>query len=259
LRIPPPHLPWASLRHHRIGGANDHCLNRRSRLVRLDQEAYRQGDAGLDRYWPRPAGSQEESGWLRAFIKWVESEVGIVRRSAQAYMALAKLADDNGAAIALLPPTTAHRLAAKSAPPDVVSEVVAKALSGEVLPDRTVAKWSRSDPVRLWAASVLDPRAPDAGHVAGTGALVDVKLCCDRENCCGVISGLWNWLASLGVERRWRTRKWPRAGWREGIGKEPRQAMQPRANRAAEGKRVPAPSFRENFSTRWDEPLSLTV
>jgi len=75
-----------------------------------------------------------------AFIKWVESEVGIVRRTAQAYMALAKLADEKGAAIALLPPTTAHRLAAKSAPPDIVSEVVAKALSGEVLPDRIVAE-----------------------------------------------------------------------------------------------------------------------
>jgi hypothetical protein len=75
-----------------------------------------------------------------AFIKWVESEVGIVRRTAQAYMALAKLADDKGAAIALLPPTTAHRLAAKSAPPEIVSEVVAKALSGELLPDRTVAE-----------------------------------------------------------------------------------------------------------------------
>jgi hypothetical protein len=75
-----------------------------------------------------------------AFIKWVESEVGIVRRTAQAYMALAKLADDKGAAIALLPPTTAHRLAAKSAPPEIVKEVVAKALSGEMLPDRTVAE-----------------------------------------------------------------------------------------------------------------------
>jgi len=74
------------------------------------------------------------------FIKWVESEVGIVRRTAQAYMALAKLADDNGAAIALLPPTTAHRLAAKSVPPEIVSEVVSKALSGEVLADRTVAE-----------------------------------------------------------------------------------------------------------------------
>jgi hypothetical protein len=75
-----------------------------------------------------------------AFIKWVESEVGIVRRTAQAYMALAKLADDNGAAIALFPPTTAHRLAAKSVPPKIVSEVVGKALSGEVLPDRIVAE-----------------------------------------------------------------------------------------------------------------------
>jgi Protein of unknown function (DUF3102) len=72
------------------------------------------------------------------FIKWVESEVGIARRTAQAYMAIAKLADDKGAAIALLPPTTVHRLAAKSAPPEVVSEVVAKAKSGDVLPDRTV-------------------------------------------------------------------------------------------------------------------------
>jgi len=75
-----------------------------------------------------------------AFIEWVESEVGIVRRTAQAYMALAKFADDNGAAIALLPPTTAHRLAAKSAPPEIVSEVVSKALSGEVLPDRAVVQ-----------------------------------------------------------------------------------------------------------------------
>jgi hypothetical protein len=72
------------------------------------------------------------------FIKWVESEVGIARRTAQAYMAIAKLADAKGAAIALLPPTTVHRLAAKSAPPEVVSEVVAKAESGDLLPDRTV-------------------------------------------------------------------------------------------------------------------------
>ena len=74
------------------------------------------------------------------FIKWVESEVGIVRRTAQAYMAIAKLAEEKGAAIALLPPTTAHRLAAKSTPSEVVSEVVAKALSGDVLPDRRVSE-----------------------------------------------------------------------------------------------------------------------
>jgi hypothetical protein len=74
------------------------------------------------------------------FTKWVEAEVGIARRTAQAYMAIAKLADDKGAAIALLPPTTVHRLASKSAPPEVVSEVVAKAQSGDVLPDHTVSE-----------------------------------------------------------------------------------------------------------------------
>jgi hypothetical protein len=74
------------------------------------------------------------------FIRWIEAEVGIARRTAQAYMAIAKLADDKGAAVALLPPTTVHRLASKSAPPEVVSEVVAKAQSGDVLPDRTVSE-----------------------------------------------------------------------------------------------------------------------
>jgi hypothetical protein len=74
------------------------------------------------------------------FITWVEAEVGIARRTAQAYMAIAKLADDRGAVIALLPPTTVHRLASKSAPPEVVSEVVAKAQSGDVLPDRMVSE-----------------------------------------------------------------------------------------------------------------------
>jgi hypothetical protein len=74
------------------------------------------------------------------FIKWVESEVGIARRTAQAYMAIAKLTDEKGAAIALLPPTTAHRLAAKSTPSEVVSEVIAKAQSGDVLPDRRVSE-----------------------------------------------------------------------------------------------------------------------
>jgi hypothetical protein len=74
------------------------------------------------------------------FIKWVEAEVGIARRTAQAYMAIAKLADDKGEAIALLPPTTVHRLASKSAPPEIVSEVVAKAQSGDVLPDRMVSE-----------------------------------------------------------------------------------------------------------------------
>jgi hypothetical protein len=67
-----------------------------------------------------------------AFIKWVESEVDILRRTARGPRQAC------GAAIALLPPTTAHRRAAKSAPRQIV--MVAKALSGKLLPDRTVAR-----------------------------------------------------------------------------------------------------------------------
>jgi hypothetical protein len=74
------------------------------------------------------------------FIKWVESELGIVQRTAQAYMAVARLMDERGATIALLPPTTAHRLAAKSTPSEIVSEVVARAQTGDVLPDRKVSE-----------------------------------------------------------------------------------------------------------------------
>jgi hypothetical protein len=74
------------------------------------------------------------------FIEWVESEVGIVRRTAQAYMAIAKLAEEKGVAIALLPPTTAHRLAAKSTPSEVVSEVIAKAQSGDLVLDSKVSE-----------------------------------------------------------------------------------------------------------------------
>jgi hypothetical protein len=49
------------------------------------------------------------------FIDWVESEIGIADRTAQSYMAIARLAERKSATVALLPPTTAHRLAAKSA------------------------------------------------------------------------------------------------------------------------------------------------
>jgi hypothetical protein len=92
------------------------------------------------------------------FIGWVETEVGISRRTAQAYMAVARLAEAKGAAIALLPPTTVHRLAAKSAPPEVVSEVIAKAESGDVLPDRTVSE------MILEAKSQRKQSVQDAGY-----------------------------------------------------------------------------------------------
>jgi len=85
------------------------------------------------------------------FIDWVESEVGIVKRTAQSYMAIARLAETKSATVALLPPTTAHRLAAISAPVEVVDYVIAKANDDVIVPDGEVvamireANWKRRE------------------------------------------------------------------------------------------------------------------
>ena len=70
----------------------------------------------------------------------MQSEVGIAVRTAQAYMAAARLADAKGATIALLPPTTVHRLAQKSAPMKVVETVVSQAEAGKIVPDTAVVE-----------------------------------------------------------------------------------------------------------------------
>jgi hypothetical protein len=72
-----------------------------------------------------------------AFICWVETEVGINRRTAQAYISAAKLYEKS-ATVALFPPATVYRLAAKSAPAEVVETVIAKADAGEIVPDVVV-------------------------------------------------------------------------------------------------------------------------
>jgi hypothetical protein len=74
------------------------------------------------------------------FIEWVEYEVGIVKRTAQSYMAIARLAESKSATIALLPPATVHRLAAKSAPVEVVDHVIERAASGIIVPDGDVVE-----------------------------------------------------------------------------------------------------------------------
>jgi hypothetical protein len=73
------------------------------------------------------------------FAAWVEAEVGIDHRTAQRYMAAARLADGKNDIVSHLPPTTVHRLASKSAPIEVVNEVISRASAGEIISDRAVA------------------------------------------------------------------------------------------------------------------------
>jgi hypothetical protein len=74
------------------------------------------------------------------FIAWVESEIGIDRRTAQRYMAAAQFAEGKNDTVSLLPPSTVHRLASKSAPVEVVKQVVAKAAAGTIVSDRAVVE-----------------------------------------------------------------------------------------------------------------------
>jgi hypothetical protein len=71
------------------------------------------------------------------FVGWVEAEIGISARAAQAYMSAARLHEKN-ATVALLPPATVYRLAAKSTPPTVINTVVTRAAAGEIMHDAVV-------------------------------------------------------------------------------------------------------------------------
>jgi hypothetical protein len=72
------------------------------------------------------------------FTGWIEREIGIGIRTAQGYMAISKLAEGKNEIISLLPPSTVRMLAARSAPPEVVEQVIARAGTGDIVPDTVV-------------------------------------------------------------------------------------------------------------------------
>jgi hypothetical protein len=73
------------------------------------------------------------------YIPWVEGEIGISGRTAQRYMAIAQLAEAKNDSVSLLPPTILHRLAAPSAPLEVVDYVIGQANDGVIVQDSVVA------------------------------------------------------------------------------------------------------------------------
>jgi len=65
------------------------------------------------------------------FLRWVECEVGIPARTAQAYMRLANWVSDKHASVAHLPPTILYLLSSTGTPQDFVKAVLERAESGE--------------------------------------------------------------------------------------------------------------------------------
>ncbi|WP_316192633.1 MULTISPECIES: DUF3102 domain-containing protein [unclassified Bradyrhizobium] len=66
-----------------------------------------------------------------AFLRWVEDEVGMPARTAQAYMRVAAWASSNSMAAALLPPTALHVLSSPGVPPELVTDILNKVEAGE--------------------------------------------------------------------------------------------------------------------------------
>jgi hypothetical protein len=100
------------------------------------------------------------------FIDWVETEVGISGRTAQRYMALARLAETKSDSLSLLPPTTAYRLAAKSAPSEVVDHVLDRAINGEIVSDGEVEEMFKHARKQRKQAKKKDRRSRAAAAAA---------------------------------------------------------------------------------------------
>jgi len=90
------------------------------------------------------------------FIEWVESECGFSLRAAQNYVRASVFAADKFATVANLSPATVYRLSAKSAPPEVVKEVLARAARGE--------RVSHAEVMRMFLAA----KRPEAPGCEGT-------------------------------------------------------------------------------------------
>jgi hypothetical protein len=94
------------------------------------------------------------------FESWIERELGVGIRAAQYYMSVAKFTEGKSEHVALLPPATLRMLAAKSAPQEIVEQVIARAASGDIVPDDTVAAMIRTD--RMEKKSQTDHEADAA-------------------------------------------------------------------------------------------------
>jgi hypothetical protein len=66
-----------------------------------------------------------------AFLRWVECEVGMPARTAQAYMQVAQWASGKNPAVALLPPTLLYLLSAPCTPHEFIVDVLKRAAAGE--------------------------------------------------------------------------------------------------------------------------------
>lgn len=80
------------------------------------------------------------------FTKWAEIELKMTMRTAQRFMAVARLADEvKNDTVSLLPPATVYRLAAKSTPPEIRNSILERVAGGDIPSEDEVADLIKAD------------------------------------------------------------------------------------------------------------------
>jgi hypothetical protein len=73
-------------------------------------------------------------------------------------MSAARLANDKGETVSLLPPATVYRLSSKSAPVAVITDVISRAEAGEIISDKAVAAAIAEAKYQARQAAAIDKR-----------------------------------------------------------------------------------------------------
>lgn len=74
------------------------------------------------------------------FIRWVQAEVGLPLRTAQAYMRVAQWAKNRNLTVTKLPPSVLYLISAPSAPEEFVEDVLEKLAAGEPIETSVIRK-----------------------------------------------------------------------------------------------------------------------
>jgi hypothetical protein len=115
------------------------------------------------------------------FLRWVENEVGIPARTAQAYMRVASWASAKSATVALLPPTALYALSSSGVPTEFVEGVLRRVEEGERIQLSSLRaqikalRETTSQQDNHSASGEMDDQSGDPLHVpsaAGTAALI---------------------------------------------------------------------------------------
>jgi hypothetical protein len=110
------------------------------------------------------------------FLRWVESEVGLPARTAQAYMQVAQWVSQKGVGVVTLPPTLLYLLSAPSTPEEFIASVLKRIGAGEQITFQSVRRELKALREAKWDVNHNDAR-PEFRSAELNGQVMPLK--CD--------------------------------------------------------------------------------